>query len=508
MTYTPYYPGGWQNDPTSTATPITAPALQNIENGLVAASAAIPAFDTTVSDIQPSGGNASLGASLKILRSDHAHPSWPWQFYQAPLGGGSDDAGPTAALIAEATTYALNHQGKAQIIQSDGVFNMAKAPTIGAPFGGNAIIPVMPQTATGMKPVIEIISMSGSSTPPVHWLQRVPQASGTVWYCPRTDGYLDNNYGPSVILGGPVYNYGGGNGTFSNIEIVLDGITFQVPGGVAGVYGGFDFYGHAAAYVKDAAYIPAAVVPSGTGYPQFSGNETSYAFGGRMPAVGNNDRCDIGQFTVYGAQVGLLGNEHMTFDTLRTVYCGFGIVPMSNNGGNPSHGITGRYWSCEGVNTPIAALSSGYYALAAPIGLRIAQLDLESYSGGTIVSDTQNFLTGEVWFNDLSPMGSYYTGGVMNGGANLALKFTNRVRGMQASPVAPPASGAAQGNYYYGDATWYVSAATSISGISIDSVATGMTAGANVVIPVRVPGGHTWTPTYSGTMTVHGISVE
>jgi hypothetical protein len=37
MTYTPFYPGGWRDFP-NTTTPIDAAALQNIENGLIAAS--------------------------------------------------------------------------------------------------------------------------------------------------------------------------------------------------------------------------------------------------------------------------------------------------------------------------------------------------------------------------------------------------------------------------------------------------------------------------------------
>lgn len=40
LTYAPFYGGGWQDDP-STATPIIAAALQNIENGLVAITAAL-----------------------------------------------------------------------------------------------------------------------------------------------------------------------------------------------------------------------------------------------------------------------------------------------------------------------------------------------------------------------------------------------------------------------------------------------------------------------------------
>ena len=69
-----------------------------------------------------------------------------------------------------------------------------------------------------------------------------------------------------------------------------------------------------------------------------------------------------------------------------------------------------------------------------------------------------------------------------------------------------PSTGTAQQNTAYRYATVYCSAATSITSTAAGPASTGLTtigqtAGAGVVIPVRVPPGHWFSVTYTGALT-------
>lgn len=96
MAYSPYYAGGWQDSP-STATPIVAAALNNMETGISAASTVT--LDGTASDIQPAGTQAA-GATGKAADAGHVHPAdggprpsdvglLAWTFDTVSVGGTS-----------------------------------------------------------------------------------------------------------------------------------------------------------------------------------------------------------------------------------------------------------------------------------------------------------------------------------------------------------------------------------------------------------------------------------
>jgi hypothetical protein len=324
----------------------------------------------------------------------------------------------------------------------------------------------------------------------------------------RTDGTLDGTYGPASMIGGPVSTYGGGNGLYTNICVVIDGLTALLP--FPSNFSAFDFFACAEAYAPAWSALSLAVPPSGAPWPQLNAaaipGGDQYTFGMRMPTTGNNDRCDIGHFSVSGLTIGLVAGEHTTWQTGRIEYCQYGVLASNPYGGSPAHAAIGNNLSCQNVGTPIAMFNSGYYGSIGAFELYVGAMDCENYNANTIVSDPGNILYGQARYDDLSAGG--YQVNHLSGAANFKLLFSPQAIGPIGSPQAAPGSTVAQGNYYYRDATWYVSAATSISGITVDSTALGITAGAGAVVSFRVPAGHSWTPTYTGAMTVHAIVLE
>ena len=81
------------------------------------------------------------------------------------------------------------------------------------------------------------------------------------------------------------------------------------------------------------------------------------------------------------------------------------------------------------------------------------------------------------------------------GAANLRVISTANPRGPWSGAPAAPSSATAQQNISWRDATIYASAVTSITGVSVGPAsgsltALGLTGGAGVKVPIRVPSGH------------------
>jgi hypothetical protein len=222
-----------------------------------------------------------------------------------------------------------------------------------------------------------------------------------------------------------------------------------------------------------------------------------------MPSDGNNAVADIGSFTSYFTQISLIGSEHTTFVNLRALFSQYGILAMTNTGGTVSHGITGLHYLAQQVDYPVGSVASGYYALDCAIGIVIARLDIESQT--QIVNDAAGLLYGEIGFNLISAVTGYiavqYAGG---GGSTLKLKRIEAAPGPVTGPQAPPANNAAWANYYYRDA-WITLAATTITAVKIDSTAQAVPSAA-ATYSFFLPAGHSYTPTYTGTLT-HTVSL-
>lgn len=422
----------------------------------------------------------------------------PYQFLVPRLGGGSDDGVNISAAIANAITYALNHQAYAEVVLPDvsGAYLANTAPTIGGvTFKGNAIIPIYPQSATAVKPVIKLRGASaGAAHSLSHWQQQVPQAAGTVIATTRTDGTNDVSNGPAFVIGGPYNGYGGGSALFSNLLIVVDGITIQVPWN--GTYGGFGFFGIAEAEIISASCMADAVPVSGTSYPNMGGTNygsitNPWPVGLMMPDVNDNDLSNIYAFSSEGLYVATLLSEHTVFQSIRAIYCNVAAQIGSASGSPAAHGLQGGYLSAENCD-------SGVVGLGAASRVNITQLDIENCSNA--IYDPHNYLNGYVGLRENSSIPPAYGTFSINGAAALRIIALDAAPGPVGSPQAPPASNAAWANLYYRDA-WITLHATTITALSIDSTAQNGLAGSPATYSFLLPSGHSYTPTYTGTLT-------
>jgi hypothetical protein len=476
----------------------------------IAGVAQAPAWDTI--QAQDVASSPVAGAPLVAVSQTQAEWGSPCQFYVPRLGSGSNDGANTITAITNAIAYAASNQGYAEICTMDasGQYLMNSAATIGgAGFQGNAILPLPVQSATAQKITLRFKGAAslGADTLP-HWLQQVPQQGGTVWATTRTDGTNDATYGPAFVLGGPWNGYGE-NAVFSNMCVILDGITVQPP--FNGTYGGFGFWGVAQARVLSASYMPSAVVPSGTGFPQFNANSISnqWTIGLLMPAVNNNLLCDILYFSAYGATYGLMATEHTTCVSVRCNYCVVGVSPVVGGGDTLAHPIllgevaaeTNVYAIGIYPNAGINSKLNGYP------NFQVRTLDTE---GNTfILHDPGNLATGQIAFQGIDAVNGYLnTGAIQSGGTGVKMIALGQQAGPVSSSAAPPATTVAWPNYYYRDAwvTVALSGGHTFTSLDIDSAAQPNAAGAGTY-QFLLPSGHSYTPAYSAGTLTHTVTL-
>jgi hypothetical protein len=256
-------------------------------------------------------------------------------------------------------------------------------------------------------------------------------------------------------------------------------------------FGGFDFFGCAEAFVPDASVMAMAIVPAAGAWAQYNALSITnqWTFGLRMPAAGNNDRCDVGWFSAYGLTYGFMPSEHTTAVSIRCNYDIIGIEGHSGNGVSMVHG--GRI-----LRASVEACSQALGFFDGTVRLDIDSLDTENITN--VVYDPSNHGQGTVQMRG-TPGGGY--GSAQNGATGMRLVSLDNASGPVASPQAPPASTVAWPNWYYRDADITLSVSQgSLTALNIDAVAQIIPTGC-VLWKFTLPAGHSYTPTYTGTLT-------
>lgn len=407
--------------------------------------------------------------------------------------GTDNTAAIQAAINAANTRCQLGDGATATVKFGDGIYCVSSPATLGTTTGGgNAQITLPIVTAsTGVKSQLTLAGTGPAELP--HFFQINPSQAGSIILGMRVDGSLNTTFGPTSVIGGPVDGYGGGGGTFSNMHLRVNGLSIIVPRS-ATCYAGLEIGGLGQASIDDFSYLPLGVVPASTVWPVLSiATVPSYTYGLRMPLGGNNAVSDIGSYTCYQAQIGLICNEHTTIFSLKTLYAVYGMLPGTSSAGTMQHGITVQNWCCEEVTNVIGSVGSGFFKQTGPIGVTVARASLESYTH--IVNDAASLLFGDIGFDIINSATTLLTTQYAAGGTTIKLRQIAATQGVAAAPPAVPLTTVAQLNGYYRDATINVQPGTAtISSITVDStVLTGITAG-----PVRVPSGHTITLAYTG----------
>lgn len=488
---------------------------------LTSASAGFTSADTgKVIVVTQAGGTAHsvLATTITYVSATTVTLASPATSAVAGVGAvyGTDDSAAIQAAYDAAVAYAEAHLIQAaEVYHPPAYYMVARAPVTGGLTLGNSQLTLAAVTAsTGNHVVLVLTGVTDVTAGPEHWLQTTQTAPGSVLVCASTSGTYSATYGPSCMIGGPVSGYGGGGGTFSNMQLVVDGLTCLVP--YTTTIGGLNLYGLGQAYVKSFSVMPMAVVPSGSPWPQISNGgppDNQYPAGLIMPATGNNDMADIGRYTCFGQYIGWSGADHLNWQVIRTIFCNVGWLPAVPSG-NQAHAASGVSWSCEETTSPIACIEGAVtwagYQLGGYASINIAALGLETFSTFIVSGDSNGRLTGVIWFewlrNVAQSTSQPYNSSPLADHLSVQLLAIECNPGPVASPPGPPSSTAAWLNGYYHpvEVTLSVSGGT-ISALLVDSVAELLPAGC-VLYKFAVPAGHSYTPTYTGTPT-HTVKV-
>ena len=446
---------------------------------------------------------------------------------------GTDDTAAIQAAINAAVSYASANDGYCEVLFPPQYYILAAAPVVGGGTLGNSqlTLPVI-TPGSAKKVTLALLGQDvADSAPCIHWQQTTPWAAGPV-LASFVTATLNNTYGPGCVIGGPWDGYGGGGGLFSNMELVVDGLTIQPvfnnhdPGyGNAGYTvgpgsGGINVFGLAQANIKSFSFLPLAVTVTSTIWPQWT-NPASWNSGGGiiaitqwqpglfMPDSGNNDLADIGRYTCFGAWIGIVGSEHCTWGSARVIQSNWAVLGF--NPGSVCHTVTGRYLSAESCNQVFAVESAGIYSSSGPIGIQVLQTDVESVA--QFVYDPNSFLYGGTNFQDNDSAAGYLSNQYTSGSPKVLFRLVQEYMspGAVTSPQAAPGSTVAWPNYYYRDAEITLSVAGgTLSALTIS----GGGGAVSQVIPAAatfyrftLPSGQAYTPTYTGVLT-HTVALQ
>jgi hypothetical protein len=448
----------------------------------------------------------------------------------APYIYGTDDsAAITAAVTAAAQWAVATGNYKAQVLFEPQLYMLGTltqsvtyqwAPyNTGLNYSYNTHIPIPFEDQYARKLIIDLIG-TGDASAPDFWGGTVPSIQGTclvsaVFNSAQPDG----TFGQMSVVGGPSTqaNIGTGGISFAgygNALVNVEGITVVTP--FNSEQYGFDFRWLAQAHVDSsaaAAFAPVnynAQTVGGTWLRSTNLPSNGVAVGLAMPLVGNNALALVGRFSAEGISTGLMISEHFTAQHIVNMYCKTGIqVVITTPAGSIVHGGTIQMWTCEGCDMGIVSNT----AATTQYNLFIADADFEVMITG-YVNDPNGNLNGVMYWHDLStwtPAGAAtvaYNWKIVNTRMPPGIWVANAGLSIPAPPAAP-ATNTAQQNNAYRDATVYASAATSITSFTVAATSAGLatsavitvTHGANVAVPIRVPGGWWYKLTYSGTLT-------
>lgn len=394
---------------------------------------------------------------------------------------GSDSSADYNACVTAAVAYAQSNEGFAEILHS-GFYGFASAPTLGGATEGNAYVP-LPLISTTDRKVTLTFRGPGSAGALAHWQQLSPQAVGGGLVCLDGSGTVDVTYGPTALIGGPVNGYGS-TSLFSNMMVVLDGISAVVPYNAP--CAGFDFFGVAEVEVLDAGVFPLAIVPSGGSNPvPTQTTPTAFTnfgyFGLRMPITTNNAVQDVILFRCEGVVNGIRPSEHTRILSTHIINCYAGLVPYQGTGAMADriHVISATIENCVHA---IAAVD----AAGATVRLDVDHLETETINSNLVADSDglfQGYLRVAMYAQTISPSN-------VDTGAGFSIYDLKQGNGAQTAPSVP-ASTTALTNPFYRDAAVSVSGGT-VTEIAVDGTATGLTAGT-----IIVPTGSAVTLTYS-----------
>ena len=355
-----------------------------------------------------------------------------------------------------------------------GTYLLSSATAKGGATQGNSQITLPVVSTTGRKFVL-VLSGTENGSAFAHWEQAVGQRSGVVLRSTLTTQTIDGTWGAPSVVGGPTVAQG--TGAYSNITIVIDGITVMTPHNPTLI--AWDFK-----YVAQAVVISASALANAgvTGSPNLGNPPTSdQSVGLRMPTNLNNDCAIVVDFSSEGFYYGCWIGEHLSALRLAFIYCQVGVL-VCDVGGASYHGATIVNLSVEATPIHIQCVNSSGGSFPLEI------MGMHTETGTTWnVDDINNNLTGTVKWSNIGNSAP-----LVRGAANLKIISNNQlaVPGIKTAP-AVPATTVALKNPFWRDCAVTVYSGT-VTAITVDGSAIGITSGT-----VIVPSGKTIAISYS-----------
>lgn len=395
--------------------------------------------------------------------------------------GGSDDSLALQECVEAGVQAALdNGSGYTEIaLDPSRVYNLTRAPVPGqhlgfAQVGVPAIVP-----ADSPKVTLRIKGFGAASA--MHWAQTQNLKGGAVLKSSVRTALYDAVYGAPSVLGSPTMQVGTNPLApwYSNIHVVLDGITFMMPTNPGMIC--TDMRGAAEFSYDNCNWT----VDANPGYltanpPTDDGGLAVY-----MPSPGNNAVLDAGRGTIVGYTYGVGLGEHYTALRLMVLYCNTALYLVNDRGRegqSTKHGIFIGRIVAEAIQTLIHVGGSARFQVAIPMA------DLELIGSTQFhIDDNANILHGRIELSDYQE--TVYR---IRGATNLKIVSMWHERGVT-TISSPPASTVAW-PVIYRDRTIYANGGT-ITGVTIS----GTSIGARTTFEIK--SGQVATVTYTGTPT-------
>ena len=392
----------------------------------------------------------------------------------------SDDSAAIAAAISAASAYAQANNWKAQVLfeaRSYGLATLTTTAASGAFAQQNALVPLPYPNVNGTTQKLNFeLAGVGESADEQYFDSTIPSMTGTCLVAT----VAASGTTPSII-GGPSASTNL-SGTWANVKPVIRGITVWAgwnPGWI-----GFDLHQCSACWVDNAS--AQVLAPAGGGQNPGLGVLPTNSSGWGFIFPANNDNGG-GRVMVEGYYQNVGISPRTTIEKLFTNSAVTAVFARTVNG-SVAHGARIGYWSLQNATTAIASIGTS--------GTMPLVIDLCD-SAGTIttdLSDPHGTIVGSMnWWHTVS------TGPAVAAGA--AMKITNlRLNpGPLASPPSPPASGSPSTAIYRDTEITLSLSGGTLTALTIDAVDQHIPA-ACVLWSFTLPSGHTYTPTYTGTL--------